>query len=83
MAEAREGRRPGPGPPDHPTAEDSGSGRLALARTSFLAEGVPAREVVRESILASWTRSRLWHVPVDHLDVPFESDLDSESLIPT
>ena len=56
----------------------TGSARLALARTAFLSEGVMAPEVVREPILASWTRSRLWRVPVDHLDVPFESDLDSD-----
>ena len=36
---------------------------------------------MREPILASWTRSRLWHVPVDHLDVPFEADLDGESAL--
>jgi transcriptional regulator of acetoin/glycerol metabolism len=72
-------------PASHPQAllapEDAGSARLALARTAFLTEGLAAPEVVREPILASWTRSRLWHVPVDHLDVPFESDLDGESAL--
>lgn len=63
------------------TPEDAGSQRLALARTAFLSEGAAAPGVVREPILASWTRSRLWHVPVDHLDVPFESDLDGESTL--
>lgn len=81
MAEARQD----PDPASHPhallTAEDAGSARLALARTAFLCEGAATPEVVREPILASWTRSRLWHVPVDHLDVPFESDLDGESVL--
>ena len=63
------------------TPEDAGSARLALARIAFLTEGAPSPDVVREPILASWTRSRLWHVPVDHLDVPFESDLDGESTL--
>ena len=61
--------------------EDAGTARLALARIAFLTEGAPSPEVVREPILASWTRSRLWHVPVDHLDVPFEADLDGESAL--
>lgn len=63
------------------TPEDAGSARLALARIAFLTEGAPVPDVVREPILASWTRSRLWHVPVDHLDVPFEADLDGESTL--
>ena len=63
------------------TPEDAGSARLALARIAFLTEGAPSPDVVREPILASWTRSRLWHVPVDHLDVPFEADLDGESAL--
>ena len=63
------------------TPEDAGSVRLALARIAFLTEGAPSPDVVREPILASWTRSRLWHVPVDHLDVPFEADLDGESAL--
>ena len=61
--------------------EDAGSARLALARIAFLTEGAPSPDVVREPILASWTRSRLWHVPVDHLDVPFDADLDGESAL--
>jgi sigma-54 dependent transcriptional regulator, acetoin dehydrogenase operon transcriptional activator AcoR len=63
------------------TPEDAGSARLALARVAFLSEGAASTDVVREPILASWTRSRLWHVPVDHLDVPFDADLDGESAL--
>jgi len=63
------------------TPEDAGSARLALARIACLTEGAPSPDVVREPILASWTRCRLWHVPVDHLDVPFDADLDGESAL--
>ena len=61
--------------------EDAGTARLALARIAFLTEGAASPDVVREPILASWTRSQLWHVPVDHLAVPFEADLDGESTL--
>jgi transcriptional regulator of acetoin/glycerol metabolism len=81
LAEATQDRCLPPEPPGVLTTEDAGSARLALARTAFLAEGSTVAGVVREPILASWTRSRLWHVPVDHLDVPFESDLDSETVL--
>jgi transcriptional regulator of acetoin/glycerol metabolism len=54
---------------------------LALARTAFLADAQMDAEVVREPILASWTRSRLWHVPTDHLEVPFDTDVDGESVL--
>ncbi|MCU1668941.1 MAG: modulated sigma54 specific transcriptional regulator, Fis family, partial [Blastococcus sp.] len=52
---------------------------VARARTSFLVEDPVPSGVVREPILASWTRSRLWRVHPEHLDLPFEagSDLDS------
>lgn len=54
--------------------------RLALARARFLgSEPVPVG-VVREPILASWTRSRLWGVAIEHLDVPYEPDLDDSAL---
>jgi sigma-54 dependent transcriptional regulator, acetoin dehydrogenase operon transcriptional activator AcoR len=85
LAEAKHDGQPAPGPPGGAqallTPEDAGSARLAVARTAFLAEGAAPPDVVREPILASWTRSRLWHVPVDHLDVPFEADLDSETVL--
>jgi transcriptional regulator of acetoin/glycerol metabolism len=34
---------------------------------------------VRDGILASWRRSRDWHVPADHLELPFNRDLDRKS----
>ena len=86
MAEATHDGHPVPGTPAGGaqallTPEDPGSARLALARASFLSDGAAPRDVVREPILASWTRSRLWRVPLDHLDVPFESDLDGETTL--
>jgi transcriptional regulator of acetoin/glycerol metabolism len=72
---AAERDRPAARPPARPEA-GPGSAALALARTAFLAEGALVRDVVREPILASWTRSREWDVPTDHLEVPFEADLD-------
>ena len=59
----------------------AGSAELAVARTAFLSDGVASTDVVRETIIASWTRSRLWEVPTDHLEVPFESDVDGESAL--
>jgi sigma-54 dependent transcriptional regulator, acetoin dehydrogenase operon transcriptional activator AcoR len=84
LAAAKQGRhvatgRPRPAGSLRPAAP--GSEELALARTAFLAEGRARTEVVREPILASWTRSRLWEVPTDHLEVPFDSDLDGESTL--
>ncbi len=72
---AAERDRPATGPPARPEA-GPGSAALALARTAFLAEGALTRDVVREPILASWTRSREWDVPTDHLAVPVAADLD-------
>jgi transcriptional regulator of acetoin/glycerol metabolism len=84
LAAAKQGRHVGPVParPAKPLAPPGpGSVELATARTTFLSEGRAGTGVVREPILASWTRSRLWEVPTDHLEVPFESDLDGESAL--
>jgi transcriptional regulator of acetoin/glycerol metabolism len=58
-----------------------GSELLASARTSFLLDEPVAPGVVRAPILASWTRSRLWHVPTDQVDTPFDSDLDLDTVL--
>jgi sigma-54 dependent transcriptional regulator, acetoin dehydrogenase operon transcriptional activator AcoR len=52
---------------------------LADARDKFLAAEPVDRAVVREPILASWWRSREWHVAADHLDVSYlgAPDLDT------
>jgi transcriptional regulator of acetoin/glycerol metabolism len=62
-------------------AAPAGSDLLAVARTSFLLDEPMTPGVVRAPILASWTRSRLWRVPPDHLNVPFDPNLDRDSLL--
>ena len=69
----------GPGRPIAPA--DPGSAELARARTTFLADGTVVTDVVREPILASWTRSRHRAIPVDHLEVPFDADVDDDSVL--
>lgn len=58
-----------------------GSAVLAGVRTSFLRDERLAPGVVREPILASWTRSRLCHVRADRLDTPFDHEVDPESTL--
>jgi transcriptional regulator of acetoin/glycerol metabolism len=44
--------------------------------------GEPVRPgLVREPILASWTRSLLWQVPPDHLDLSLEPGADGDSVL--
>jgi sigma-54 dependent transcriptional regulator, acetoin dehydrogenase operon transcriptional activator AcoR len=79
---ARRASRRVPSNPTRPAVpSDPGSAELALARTAFLAEGTAGTGVVREPILASWTRSRHRAIPVDHLEVPFEADVDADSVL--
>ncbi|MHA6792443.1 sigma-54-dependent Fis family transcriptional regulator [Pseudonocardia bannensis] len=78
---------------ERPDAGDNGQGaefdvltgapveRIARARTSFLVDDPVEPGIVRTPILASWTRSRQWAVPADHLDLPYESDCDQDSLL--
>lgn len=54
---------------------------LAHARTAFLVDDAVDAGVVREPILASWTRSREWDVPADHLELPYESETYRDSLL--
>ncbi|MHA6618485.1 sigma-54-dependent Fis family transcriptional regulator [Pseudonocardia sp. DLS-67] len=53
---------------------------LARARVSFLLDEPVQRGVVREPILASWSRSLAWHVPADHIELPYD-DIDPDSLL--
>lgn len=55
--------------------------RVARARVSFLVDDPLEPGSVREPILASWTRSRHFQVAADHLDLPFETDPDPDSLL--
>jgi sigma-54 dependent transcriptional regulator, acetoin dehydrogenase operon transcriptional activator AcoR len=59
--------------------EVTGDRRLARARERFLtAEPVePGR--VRDSILASWRRSRAWHVAADRIDLSYVRDPDLDT----
>ncbi|WP_308282627.1 sigma-54-dependent Fis family transcriptional regulator [Pseudonocardia nigra] len=59
----------------------AGSAEVAQARTAFLVDEPVAPGSVREPILASWTRSRLWSVPTDHIELPYECDLDEDTLL--
>jgi transcriptional regulator of acetoin/glycerol metabolism len=47
---------------------------------SFLSKEPVRSGVVREPILASWSRSLAWHVPADHIEVPYD-DVDPDSLL--
>lgn len=47
---------------------------IAQARERFLQSEQLADGLVRPPILASWNRSRQFSVPIDHLDLPYESD---------
>src|SRR5579884_1288511 len=52
---------------------------LAQARERFLTSEPVSTDAVRDSILASWTRSRDWHVATDHLELPFKPNFDRKS----
>src|SRR3984893_4379983 len=53
--------------------------RLAEARERFLAAEPVDPNAVRKPILASWWRSRQWHVAADHIDLDYLRDPDLES----
>jgi transcriptional regulator of acetoin/glycerol metabolism len=55
--------------------------RLAVARDQFLAAEPVDRAVVREPILASWWRSREWHVAADRLDLSYLRPPDPDSVL--
>lgn len=64
-----------PGP--RVTAEEDR--RLARARLNFLTADPFDEQDVRSSILASWWRSRTWHVAADHIDRHYVRDPDLDS----
>jgi transcriptional regulator of acetoin/glycerol metabolism len=53
--------------------------RIALARERFLSAGEARAGEVRESILASWRRSRFWDVDVDRIEPPYRADLELDN----
>lgn len=62
-------------------APEAAPDRVARARVSFLVDDPLEPGIVREPILASWARSRHFEVAADHLDLPYETDSDPESLL--
>src|SRR5436190_3097726 len=53
--------------------------RLARARERFLAAEPIEPGQVRETILASWRRSREWHVAADRIDLSYVRDPDLDT----
>ena len=58
-----------------------GGPEVERARTLFLVDEPVVPGTVRAPILASWTRSRLWHVRPEHLDLPCEHEADDDSIL--
>lgn len=52
---------------------------LVRARTSFLVDDKVEEGAVRDTILASWTRSREWSVDTDNIELSSEFDLEPDS----
>lgn len=55
---------------DRPATPD----QLATAREQFLSTETVNADAVRETILASWWRSRTWNVAADHIELPYVKD---------
>jgi sigma-54 dependent transcriptional regulator, acetoin dehydrogenase operon transcriptional activator AcoR len=58
-----------------------GGADVASARTAFLVDDPVRPDSVRGPILASWTRSRLWHVRPDNVDLPSGPEQDGTSAL--
>ncbi len=64
--------------PDLPSSDGPPEGALIRARTSFLVDDRIDDGAVRDIILASWTRSREWHIDVDGAELSaFDTQADS------
>ena len=59
--------------------EVTGDGRVARARERFLAGEPVEPGRVREAILASWRRSREWHVAAGRIDLSYVRDPDLDT----
>jgi sigma-54 dependent transcriptional regulator, acetoin dehydrogenase operon transcriptional activator AcoR len=55
------------------------AGRLAVVRERFLTGGSVAPGEVRETILASWWRSRQWNVAADRIELSYVRDPDLDT----
>lgn len=58
---------------------DRSPATLVRARTSFLVDHEVEEGAVRDTILASWTRSREWDVDTDNIELSSEFDLEPDS----
>jgi hypothetical protein len=59
--------------------EVTGDSRLARARERFLTAEPVEPGQVRDTILASWRRSRAWHVAADRIDLSYVRDPDLDT----
>ena len=59
----------------------TGKDHLAEARDRFLAAEPVDPNAVRKPILASWWRSRQWHVAADHVELDYLRDPDLETTL--
>jgi sigma-54 dependent transcriptional regulator, acetoin dehydrogenase operon transcriptional activator AcoR len=59
--------------------EVTGDSRLARARERFLTAEPIEPGQVRDTILASWRRSREWHVAADRIDLSYVRDPDLDT----
>jgi sigma-54 dependent transcriptional regulator, acetoin dehydrogenase operon transcriptional activator AcoR len=59
--------------------EVTGDSRLARARERFLTGAPVEPGQVRDTILASWRRSREWHVAADRIDLRYVRDPDLDT----
>lgn len=64
-------------------AHDSGTSTkaLAAAREQFLTAATVQTDAVRDTILASWWRSRTWNVAADHIELPYRKDPNLDTLV--
>lgn len=53
--------------------------RLAEWRERFLTGGKVDSGQVRDTILASWFRSKAWRVPADHIELTYEPDFEVDT----
>jgi sigma-54 dependent transcriptional regulator, acetoin dehydrogenase operon transcriptional activator AcoR len=65
--------------PSAPLPPSGGSPQVAEARVRFLTSESVAPGAVREPILASWWRSRDWHVAADRVELSYIRDPDIDT----
>jgi sigma-54 dependent transcriptional regulator, acetoin dehydrogenase operon transcriptional activator AcoR len=81
LASARGSATPTVPRPRPAESSPSADAALARARESFLGAEPVAPGVVREPILASWMRSRVWRIRPDQLDLGLEHETDHDGVL--